>query len=278
MSRRDPELERLDAALRDRMEDLAVEILGLPNKRLSSRREMRWGRRGSVKLDLDGPNRGLYINYEDGSTGGGPLDLILNEMGFTKVADAINWAYGWLGWEKPRFNAMSVAERFNIEADIRNLLGDASATHQSRDVEVAAQPQTISGAAMAARNAAGVQPALPARGRFKGLLGGVEDAQVPETSAAPVQIPPAATLAAVSVTVDEPFESAPIFRKGLASLDADIARLTVLVMGGDTVFQHEGYAEAEFSAMVSEAMDRAVGFIARQIVADATVATGKVGA
>ena len=246
MSRVDPELERVDSALRDRIEDLATEILGQPNKRLSSRRELRWGNRGSVKLNLSGPNRGLYVNYEAGNAGGGPLDLIL-----------IDWAYDWLRWEKPRYNSMSVAERLEIESTIRALLGqNDGVTPKFMNSEEAAK---------AARPS--VMVATPARGRFANAVASVAVGAVVESPA------PAAVRAAEAA--EEALDPAPLFIKGRFPREADVLRLSAMVMGGDVVFQFTGYADGEFSDMLTEATSIAVGAIAKEIVADVTARHGK---
>ena len=55
---------------------LISEIVGSPpNPNLSTRREARWNRRGSLALVLTGPKRGRWFDHEAGH-GGGPLDFI----------------------------------------------------------------------------------------------------------------------------------------------------------------------------------------------------------
>ena len=257
MSRVDPELERVDNALRERIEDLATEILGQPNKRLSSRRELRWGNRGSVKLNLSGPNRGLYVNYEAGNAGGGPLDLILIELGLGNIAQAIDWAYDWLRWEKPRYNSMSVAERLEIESTVRALLGQNNG--------VTPKLMNSEEAAKAARPS--VMVATPARGRFANAVASVAVGAVVESPA------PAAVRAAEAA--EEALDSAPLFIKGRFPREADVLRLSAMVMGGDVVFQFTGYADGEFSNMLTEATSIAVGAIAKEIVADVVARHGK---
>jgi AAA domain len=56
---------------------VARELLGEPNKGLSSKKELRWGARGSLAVDLE---KGVWHDHET-NTGGGTLDLIARETG-----------------------------------------------------------------------------------------------------------------------------------------------------------------------------------------------------
>ena len=59
------------------IERLARDRFGEPNRGLSSRREMRFGRKGSVKVEMDGPKAGAWYDYEAAS--GGWLDGAMPE-------------------------------------------------------------------------------------------------------------------------------------------------------------------------------------------------------
>lgn len=65
--------ERADIAAS--MEAVARVLLGEPNKRLCTKRELRWGSHGSMAVDLQ---KGTFYNHEEG-VGGGVLDLIRRE-------------------------------------------------------------------------------------------------------------------------------------------------------------------------------------------------------
>ena len=60
-------------ALGSRAEEIAVTLLGEPSSR--SRRELRWGRHGSIWLGCTGEKRGRWHDHERGE-GGDLLDLI----------------------------------------------------------------------------------------------------------------------------------------------------------------------------------------------------------
>lgn len=62
------------------------EFLGDPNRALSSKTELRWGKNGSFSVDLI---KGTWHDHED-QTGGGVLDLLQSYRGYTK-AEALEW-------------------------------------------------------------------------------------------------------------------------------------------------------------------------------------------
>lgn len=66
--------------------NVARMLLGEPNRALSSPKEMRWGSRGSLSLDL---GKGIWHDHERGE-GGGVLDLIRRERGLANGA-AVDW-------------------------------------------------------------------------------------------------------------------------------------------------------------------------------------------
>jgi putative DNA primase/helicase len=82
-------------ALIQRSADVAITLLGQPNYRLSSKRELRFGNRGSLAVKIDGPKVGLWYDHENGE-GGDLLDLIgrLRGRGFY---DALSYAEEFIG-------------------------------------------------------------------------------------------------------------------------------------------------------------------------------------
>ncbi len=69
------------------MAPVAIEILGEPNKALSSKTELRWGSRGSLSVDL---TKGTWCDHSDGDRGGGVLDFLHVKEGLEK-SDALEW-------------------------------------------------------------------------------------------------------------------------------------------------------------------------------------------
>jgi hypothetical protein len=72
---RNQSLDDLRNALADRAAELAVALLGQPNRKLSTRAELRFGNRGSLAVVIAGTRAGSFYDHEAG-TGGDLLDLI----------------------------------------------------------------------------------------------------------------------------------------------------------------------------------------------------------
>ncbi|MGE0190132.1 MAG: phage/plasmid primase, P4 family [Steroidobacteraceae bacterium] len=89
--------------LNARMSDLALHLLGEPNRALSTREQLRYGSKGSVAVDVAGDKAGKWYDHESG-VGGDGLELVCHVMNLRNGA-ACNWAKNWLGIEnKPGLN------------------------------------------------------------------------------------------------------------------------------------------------------------------------------
>lgn len=89
----------IGAALRHRMVELVTFFRGEPNRAVSTRDEIRWGRRGSLCVHLGGRRQNRWDNYETGQGGDG-LDLVMAERGCS-LPDALEWAADWIGGAFP---------------------------------------------------------------------------------------------------------------------------------------------------------------------------------
>jgi hypothetical protein len=78
-----------DQDFRDLMNAVAQELLGKPNRKMSSGKTMRYGTRGSLSVDL---KAGTWYDHEN-QVGGGALDLIMREKGLTSRVDAVRWMW-----------------------------------------------------------------------------------------------------------------------------------------------------------------------------------------
>jgi hypothetical protein len=76
------------------MEAVARKVLGEPNARLSSAKELRFGSHGSLSVDLE---KGVWSDHE-AATGGGVLDLLAREQG-VRGAEALAWLTREVGAE-----------------------------------------------------------------------------------------------------------------------------------------------------------------------------------
>jgi hypothetical protein len=81
--------------LRPHAEKIARRLLGEPNKRLSTKSQLRFGRNGSLAVEIAGPKRGEWYYHEAG-IGGGPWELLTVKGGMTNVA-AVEWLRSELG-------------------------------------------------------------------------------------------------------------------------------------------------------------------------------------
>jgi putative DNA primase/helicase len=91
-SRRD-DLSAVRNALAGQMRELAAELLGKPTS--ADRNTLRFGRKGSLSVEVGGPRRGSWFDHEAG-VGGGAIDLIMRSRGVA-FPDALTWARQWLG-------------------------------------------------------------------------------------------------------------------------------------------------------------------------------------
>jgi hypothetical protein len=81
-------------ALDARAPDVALALLGEPDRRARGQ-EWRWGRRGSLVLQTEGPKRGQWFDHETGK-GGDMLALVCRQHGGDMRA-ALEWARRFLG-------------------------------------------------------------------------------------------------------------------------------------------------------------------------------------
>ena len=65
--------------LRDASPDIITEFRGPPNRKLSTRKEMRWGSKGSLTLVIAGSKKGLWFDHEIGR-GGDAIEFIKHEL------------------------------------------------------------------------------------------------------------------------------------------------------------------------------------------------------
>ena len=86
--------EEAEGRLKERMVELATDVLGAPTRRTSH--QLRFGKKGSISVFTGGPKAGLYANHEAGVYGG-PLKLIEDQLGHASALDSLKWASEWLG-------------------------------------------------------------------------------------------------------------------------------------------------------------------------------------
>jgi P4 family phage/plasmid primase-like protien len=139
------------ARLNARIADLARALLGEPNHALSTATQMRFGTKGSVAVEIDGPDAGKWFDHEVG-VGGDGLELIRHRHGVAN-GEACEWARQWLGLPtdrpinttKPRKDATDKAAKVaGIVADCRDPHGTCVETYlRNRAITAAPLPACI---------------------------------------------------------------------------------------------------------------------------------------
>ena len=76
------DITTIAAALTAHAAELAIALLGEPNRQLSSKRELRFGRKGSLAVVTDGAKAGWWYDHENG-IGGDLINLIEHVQGVT---------------------------------------------------------------------------------------------------------------------------------------------------------------------------------------------------
>jgi putative DNA primase/helicase len=142
-------LDRVSVALRGAEPSIVAEFRGEPNRALSTRREMRWGRKGSFCLVIDGPEAGLWFDHELGR-GGDIIDLIKLELGCNFV-EAWQWAQRFISGGLPRNvptlvhakrdddaeELKRIERALDIWSDVQSLRGTLAEQYlRSRSIEV----------------------------------------------------------------------------------------------------------------------------------------------
>jgi putative DNA primase/helicase len=83
------------AGLADRVAEIATALVGEPNRRLSSKRQLRFGRKGSLAVTTAGPKTGSWYDHENG-VGGDLFSLIRRQRGGSFL-DALAYAERIIG-------------------------------------------------------------------------------------------------------------------------------------------------------------------------------------
>src|SRR6516225_11391471 len=92
------------------MEPVALHLLGEPNRKLSSSKELRWGNHGSMSVNLE---KGAFCDHENDKKGG-VLDLIIYmTAGCNSRGDAVQWLRdnGFLEPQRPQRRAPRSSSR-----------------------------------------------------------------------------------------------------------------------------------------------------------------------
>ncbi len=89
----------ITARLNDQIADLSRKLLGDPNPRLSTASQLRFGTKGSIAVEVDGPKAGYWFDHERG-IGGDGLEMVRQHYD-PSTGTAQNWARRWLAMDAP---------------------------------------------------------------------------------------------------------------------------------------------------------------------------------
>jgi len=92
------DVSALARALDETAPDAALALLGEPTQR--TRQQWRWGRRGSLALEITGPKRGRWCDHETGE--GGDMLQLARRQHYGDLRAAIDWARGFLRMPQER--------------------------------------------------------------------------------------------------------------------------------------------------------------------------------
>jgi putative DNA primase/helicase len=110
------DLPALRAALVSHAAGVALAVLGQPNQALSSRRELRFGNKGSLAVVVAGEKAGLWYDYKSGR-GGNLFDLLLRTRS-GDFAKAISFAKNVVG-PAPAYSAPRITKPVSKEETSR---------------------------------------------------------------------------------------------------------------------------------------------------------------
>lgn len=109
--------------------EIAIAMLGEPNRRLSSKQELRFGSKGSVSVALTDRKAGLWYDHEQ-NVGGDLLDLIRHVHG-CGFLDAANYVLRFIGSAPIHSTATTVVASVKLAS-----VGDVSIRNRHRACEL----------------------------------------------------------------------------------------------------------------------------------------------
>jgi putative DNA primase/helicase len=162
---------RLDPHAREQLRAMAGEIvrsfLGEPNRKLCTKRQWRWGHKGSFALNVAGDKTGVWYDHEH-EIGGDIINFLQVQLGCS-IADAITCALGYLGpsWssrstaapsrpvESEPDDAVRVDQALKIWSGVLPLLGSLAEQYLARrGIRVPGEALEVLGFTRIARSAA----------------------------------------------------------------------------------------------------------------------------
>ncbi len=135
------------AMLRARIGDLARHLFpGEENESMSSKAQLRFRKKGSLAVEIDGEKAGTFYDHE-AAFGGDALILVKHKLGLD-TREAFAWASNWLGVERPSSGGWKEKTREEKLADIIGQSGPLNNTAaerylQKRGIDTAKLPDCL---------------------------------------------------------------------------------------------------------------------------------------
>lgn len=133
------DLAALKAELARHAEEIAVQLLGTPNRALSNRRELRFGRKGSIRVGISGRWQGFWHDFERDAKGS-ILDLISEHATGGDFGEAVCWGRRWLGWPDEEGDAVG-DNRPDFAEQMRRRAEEAARRKAQAEAEQAADEE-----------------------------------------------------------------------------------------------------------------------------------------
>src|SRR4051812_16193120 len=89
-------VQEIDGMLRERVVELVEHFRGSPNTKMSSNKEVRFGSKGGLSVEIAGLARGRITDFTNEGAGKSPLQFIREELNLTK-GEGVGWAKRFLG-------------------------------------------------------------------------------------------------------------------------------------------------------------------------------------
>ena len=119
-----------------RSAELVTDLLGPPNLKLSHKRQLRFGRKGSLVVAMAGPRIGNWFDHENG-VGADLLDLIRRQK-WGSFSDAVAYAECFIGLGPVHDSRQTPPHRLDVS-------GAPSISHQRRALELWNEAVPIAG-------------------------------------------------------------------------------------------------------------------------------------
>lgn len=117
------DINQIQNGLNSDINNFVLELMGEPNKSLSTNNQFRYGSKGSMSITLSGAKSGLWYMHEEGR--GGNLLQLIQEQKELNFKDALEYAANYLGISKSNSDELPYHKKvYGFSKTIKNTLGE----------------------------------------------------------------------------------------------------------------------------------------------------------